>query len=70
MGPHNLVGDRRPGSGRNRSAEGDSGTSSRVDHREIFRDYEQFLPTNSYAIETMLWRIEVWPIASCTSTTT
>jgi hypothetical protein len=30
-----------------------------VDHREIFRGYEQFLPTfNSYAIETMLWRIE------------
>ena len=30
-----------------------------VDHREIFRGYEQFLPTfNSYAIETMLWRID------------
>jgi Stealth protein CR2, conserved region 2/Stealth protein CR1, conserved region 1 len=30
-----------------------------VDHREIFRDYEQLLPTfNSLAIETMLWRIE------------
>jgi hypothetical protein len=30
-----------------------------VDHREIFRGYEQLLPTfNSYAIETMLWRIE------------
>jgi Stealth protein CR2, conserved region 2/Stealth protein CR1, conserved region 1 len=30
-----------------------------VDHREIFRSYEQFLPTfNSLAIETMLWRIE------------
>jgi hypothetical protein len=30
-----------------------------VDHREIFRGYEQFLPTfNSLAIETMLWRIE------------
>jgi hypothetical protein len=30
-----------------------------VDHREIFRGHEQLLPTfNSYAIETMLWRIE------------
>jgi hypothetical protein len=30
-----------------------------IDHREIFRGYEQLLPTfNSYAIETMLWRIE------------
>jgi len=30
-----------------------------VDHREIFRGYEQLLPTfNSYAIETMLWRID------------
>ena len=30
-----------------------------VDHREIFRGYEQLLPTfNSFAIETMLWRIE------------
>jgi Stealth protein CR2, conserved region 2/Stealth protein CR1, conserved region 1 len=30
-----------------------------VDHREIFRGYEQLLPTfNSYSIETMLWRIE------------
>jgi hypothetical protein len=30
-----------------------------VDHREIFRGYEQLLPTfNSRAIETMLWRIE------------
>ena len=30
-----------------------------VDHREIFRGYEQFLPTfSSRAIETMLWRIE------------
>jgi hypothetical protein len=30
-----------------------------VDHREIFRGFEQLLPTfNSYAIETMLWRIE------------
>ena len=30
-----------------------------VDHREIFRGYERLLPTfNSYAIETMLWRIE------------
>jgi len=30
-----------------------------VDHREIFRDYEKFLPTfNSRAIESMLWRIE------------
>jgi hypothetical protein len=30
-----------------------------VDHREIFRGYKQLLPTfNSYAIETMLWRIE------------
>ncbi|HEX6757167.1 MAG TPA: hypothetical protein VF086_01965, partial [Propionibacteriaceae bacterium] len=30
-----------------------------VDHREIFRGYEQLLPTfNSLAIETMLWRIE------------
>jgi hypothetical protein len=29
-----------------------------VDHQEIFRDYEQFLPTfNSTSIETMLWRI-------------
>ena len=30
-----------------------------VDHREIFRTYEQLLPTfNSLAIESMLWRIE------------
>jgi hypothetical protein len=30
-----------------------------VDHREIFRDHEQLLPTfNSLAIESMLWRIE------------
>ncbi len=30
-----------------------------VDHREIFRGYEQLLPTfNSYAIESMLWRVE------------
>ena len=30
-----------------------------VDHREIFRGHEQFLPTfNSLAIESMLWRIE------------
>jgi Stealth protein CR2, conserved region 2/Stealth protein CR1, conserved region 1 len=30
-----------------------------VDHREIFRGYEQLLPTfNSYSIESMLWRIE------------
>jgi Stealth protein CR2, conserved region 2/Stealth protein CR1, conserved region 1 len=30
-----------------------------VDHREIFRGYEELLPTfNSYAIESMLWRIE------------
>jgi hypothetical protein len=30
-----------------------------VDHREIFRGYEHLLPTfNSYAIESMLWRIE------------
>jgi hypothetical protein len=30
-----------------------------VDHREIFRGYEQYLPTfNSLAIETMLWRIK------------
>ena len=30
-----------------------------VDHREIFRGYEQMLPTfNSLAIETMLWRID------------
>jgi len=30
-----------------------------VDHREIFRGYEQLLPTfNSLAIESMLWRIE------------
>jgi Stealth protein CR2, conserved region 2/Stealth protein CR1, conserved region 1 len=30
-----------------------------VDHREIFRGYEQLLPTfNSRAIECMLWRIE------------
>ncbi len=29
-----------------------------VDHREIFRGYESFLPTfNSLSIETMLWRI-------------
>lgn len=29
-----------------------------VDHKEIFRDYEAYLPTfNSLAIETMLWRI-------------
>ena len=29
-----------------------------VDHKEIFRGYEQFLPTfNSLSIETMLWRI-------------
>ena len=30
-----------------------------VDHREIFRGHEQLLPTfNSFAIETMLWRID------------
>ncbi|MRR23625.1 capsular biosynthesis protein [bacterium] len=30
-----------------------------VDHREIFRDYEQYLPTfNSSTIHTMIWRIE------------
>ncbi len=30
-----------------------------VDHREIFRGYEAYLPTfNSLSIETMLWRIE------------
>src|SRR5215217_7380591 len=30
-----------------------------VDHREIFRGYEQLLPTfNSYAIESMLWRVD------------
>ena len=30
-----------------------------VDHREIFRGHEHLLPTfNSFAIETMLWRIE------------
>jgi hypothetical protein len=30
-----------------------------VDHREIFRGYEQLLPTfNSLAIESMLWRID------------
>jgi len=30
-----------------------------VDHREIFRGYEQLLPTfNSLAIESLLWRIE------------
>ena len=30
-----------------------------VDHREIFRGHEQLLPTfNSYAIESMLWRID------------
>lgn len=30
-----------------------------VDHREIFRDHEELLPTfNSLAIETFLWRIE------------
>ena len=30
-----------------------------VDHREIFRGYEHLLPTfNSYAIETLVWRIE------------
>lgn len=29
-----------------------------VDHKVIFKDYEQFLPTfNSLSIETMLWRI-------------
>ena len=29
-----------------------------VDHREIFRDFEHFLPSfNSLAIETLLWRI-------------
>lgn len=29
-----------------------------VDHRQIFKGYEQFLPTfNSLSIETMLWRI-------------
>lgn len=29
-----------------------------IDHREIFRDYEQYLPVfNSRAIETMVWRI-------------
>jgi Stealth protein CR2, conserved region 2/Stealth protein CR1, conserved region 1 len=30
-----------------------------VDHREIFRQHERLLPTfNSYAIESMLWRID------------
>lgn len=30
-----------------------------VDHKEIFRGYEKYLPTfNSTAIETMMWRIE------------
>jgi hypothetical protein len=30
-----------------------------VDHRQIFRGYEELLPTfNSFAIETMLWRIQ------------
>lgn len=30
-----------------------------IDHKEIFKGYEQFLPTfNSLSIETMLWRIE------------
>lgn len=30
-----------------------------IDHREIFRGYEKYLPTfNSLSIETMLWRIE------------
>ncbi|WP_158509957.1 stealth family protein [Halomonas chromatireducens] len=30
-----------------------------IDHRHIFRGYEEFLPTfNSLSIETMLWRIE------------
>jgi hypothetical protein len=30
-----------------------------VDHREIFRGHEQLLPTfNSFAIESMLWRID------------
>ena len=30
-----------------------------VDHREIFRDYEQFLPTfNSSSIHSMIWRIK------------
>jgi hypothetical protein len=30
-----------------------------VDHREIFRGYEQYLPTfNSSSIHTMIWRIE------------
>lgn len=30
-----------------------------IDHKEIFRDYETFLPTfNSRSIETMIWRIK------------
>ena len=30
-----------------------------IDHRHIFRDFEQYLPTfNSLAIETLLWRID------------
>jgi hypothetical protein len=46
-----------PGSIDRRQAERDNVRI--VDHREIFRGYEQLLPTfNSLAIECMLWRIE------------
>jgi Stealth protein CR2, conserved region 2 len=42
-----------------------------VDHRELFRDQEQLLPTfNSLAIETMLWRIDGLADRFLTSTTT
>jgi hypothetical protein len=42
-----------------------------VDHRELFRNHEQLLPTfNSLAIETMLWRIDGLPDRFLTSTTT
>ena len=36
-----------------------SGTVRIVDHKEIFRGYERYLPTfNSTSIETMIWRIK------------
>jgi hypothetical protein len=42
-----------------------------VDHRALFRDHEQLLPTfNSLAIEPCCGASMVWPIASFTSTTT
>jgi Stealth protein CR2, conserved region 2 len=59
VGPHDLaVTDNQvPGAIDRRKAERDN--IRIVDHREIFRGYEQLLPTfNSYAIECMLWRIE------------